>query len=128
MRIVIWLLSNMAAISVALWMVPGLRLDVPGAEDWTDRIVPVMALGAILGLVTTFVAPIVKALSLPFVVLTIGLFLFVVNALMLMLTGWLAREAGLQFEVDGFWPALLGGLVITIVTGFIRIGLRQDED
>ena len=50
----------------------------------------------------------VKLLSLPFIVLTIGLFLLVINALMLMLTAWIADLVGIGFHVDGFWNALLG--------------------
>ena len=61
-----------------------------------------------MGLVTSFVEPVVKLLSLPFIILTLGLFLFVINALMLMLTGWLADRLDLGFHVDGFWTAVLG--------------------
>ena len=68
-----------------------------------------------------------KLLSLPFIILTLGLFLLVINALMLMLTGWIAGQADLGFHVDGFWTALLGSIVITLVTGFIDL-VVVDED
>ena len=56
-----------------------------------------------MGLVSVFVEPVVKLLSLPFIVLTIGLFLLVINALMLMLTAWIAGLLDIGFHVDGFW-------------------------
>ena len=68
----------------------------------------------------------VKLLSLPFILLTIGLFLLVINALMLLLTEWIADLVGIGFHVDGFWNALLGSIIITLVTGFIDVAVLDD--
>jgi putative membrane protein len=70
----------------------------------------------VFGVLNASVRPLLKLLSLPFLILTLGLFIFVINALMLMLTGWVSRLLGIGFYVDGFWAALLGGLVVSVVS------------
>jgi len=115
MRLVIWLLTNVLAVWVAAWIVPGIRFADQGqglSEYWPT----LLGVGVILGLVSSLVKPVVKFLSFPIVILTLGLFLWVINALMLKLTGWLAGQLDLGFHVgDFFWSALLGALVISIV-------------
>jgi putative membrane protein len=73
----------------------------------------------IFGLVNAVVGPILRLLSLPFVLLTLGLFLLVINALMLLLTGWLAEQLDLGFRVDGFWSAVGGAIIVTITTWIV---------
>ena len=124
MRFVTWLLTNAAAVAVAAWLLDGIRV---AGDRWQDKIVPLLAAALILGLVTVFVEPVVKFLSLPFIVLTVGLFLLVINAAMLLLTAAIADGLDIGFTVDGFWTAVLGALVITVVTGFIDIAV-DDED
>jgi putative membrane protein len=75
-----------------------------------------LGVSLILGLVSTFIKPVVQLLSLPFIILTLGLLLLVINALMLLLTAWLADIFDLGFTVDGFWTAMLGSVVITLAT------------
>jgi putative membrane protein len=122
-KLISWLLSHAAALAVAAWLVPGVRFDGPssGVAEWQEKVVPLLLVALILGLVSATVEPVVKLLSLPFIIVTIGLFLLVINALMLMLTGWVARQFDIGFHVDGFWAALLGSIVITLVTGFIDL-------
>lgn len=129
MRFVTWLLTTAAAIAIAAWLFEGISFEgaSSGTAEFKDKIVPLLIVSLILGLVTMFVEPVVKFLSLPFIVLTIGLFLLVINALMLMLTGWIADQADIAFHVDGFWAALLGSIVITLVTGFINIAVLKDD-
>lgn len=123
MRFITWLLTNAAGIAVAAWLLDGITVE---GADWKAKAVPLLVVALILGLVTVFVEPIVKVLSLPFIVLTIGLFLLVINALMLLLTSWIAGQADVGFHVEGFWTALIGSLIITIVTGFIDIAVLDD--
>lgn len=115
MRLVVWLLTNTLAVWVAAWIVPGIRFAGQGngpAEYWPT----LLGVGIILGIVSSLVKPVVKLLSLPFIILTLGLFLWVINALMLELTAWLAGRFDLGFHVgDFFWAALLGALVISVV-------------
>lgn len=123
MRFITWLLTNAAGIAVAARLLDGITVE---GADWKAKAVPLLVVALILGLVTVFVEPIVKVLSLPFIVLTIGLFLLVINALMLLLTSWIAGQADVGFHVEGFWTALIGSLIITIVTGFIDIAVLDD--
>jgi putative membrane protein len=85
---------------------------VPGIEyaKWTDLLIA----GLVLGILNTFLKPIITLLSLPFIVLTLGLFLIIVNALTLSLTAWLVNG----FDVHGFWPAVFGSLIISLVNLF----------
>lgn len=115
MKLIIWLLTNVLAVWVAAWIVPGIRFEGQnqGLSEYWPTLVGV---GVILGLVSSLVKPVVKFLSFPIVILTLGLFLWVINALMLKLTGWLAGQLDLGFRVgDFFWSALLGALVISLV-------------
>jgi putative membrane protein len=115
MKLVVWLLANTLAVWVAAWIVPGIRFvgESQGLAEYWPALIGV---GVILGLVSSLVKPVVTFLSFPVVILTLGLFLWVINALMLLLTGWLAGQLDLGFRVDDFfWSALLGALVISIV-------------
>ncbi len=102
--IVIRLFVNAVALWVAARLVGGIELR---EEFW-----PVLLVAAVFGVVNALIKPFVLLLSLPFLILTLGLFTIVVNALMLMLTGALVGA----FSVDGFWPALWGSLLISIVS------------
>ena len=88
----------------------------PGRPRVADKLLPLLLVALILGSSTSFVKPIVKLLSIPFIIITLGLFLLVINALMLLLTGWLAGHLDIGFHVDGFWTAVGGAIVITLVT------------
>lgn len=126
MKLVVWLLTNTLAVWVAAWIVPGIRFNGQGqgiAEYWPTLI----GVGVILGIVSSLVKPVVKLLSLPFIILTLGLFLWVINALMLKLTAWLAGQLDLGFRVgDVFWSALLGALVISLVNWAVATVVDDD--
>src|SRR6476646_12108731 len=92
------------------------------------KLLPLLLVALILGVVSSFVKPVVTFFSIPFIVLTIGLFLLVINALMLMLTAWIAGGVGIGFHVDGFWTAVWGSLVITVVNTFIDAVVLEDDD
>ena len=110
---VIRVLANAVAIWIAAAIVPGVTL---GEEELGAQALTVVIVGAIFGLVNAVLKPILKILTLPLFILTLGLFALVLNALLLWLTSALAEVLGLAFTVDGFWPALLGGLVVAIVS------------
>ncbi len=124
MKFLAWLLANAAALAVAAWLLDGISFE---GTDWQDKVVPLLLVALILCVVSMVVEPVVKLLSLPFIILTIGLFLLVINAWMLMLSGWIADKADIGFEVDGFWTAVLGGIIITLVTGFIDVAVIEDD-
>ncbi|CAA9410087.1 phage holin family protein [uncultured Nocardioides sp.] len=129
MRLVTWLLSTAAAVAVAAWLFDDIWFDGPtvGMDEVRDKLVPLLLVSLILGVVSVVVRPVVRFLSLPFIVLTVGLFLLVINAAMLLLTAAIAGQLDVGFHVEGFWTALLGAVVITVVNGFIDMAVLQDD-
>jgi len=97
-------------------------ITVTGA-DRSEQIVTLVIVGAIFGAITSFVKPVIALFSLPVIVLTFGLFLLVINALMLLLTSVIADGLDLGFHVDGFVTAVLGSIVISIVSALVSIVL-----
>jgi putative membrane protein len=129
-RFVTWLLTTAAAVAVATWLFDGIYFTGPstGSAEIQHKILPLLLVALILGVVSMYVEPVVKFFSIPFIIVTIGLFLLVINALMLMLTAWIAGQVGIGFHVDGFWTAVWGSLVITLVNGFIDVAVLEDDD
>ena len=127
MRLLGWLLSNAVALAVAAWLIDGISFtgSTTATEELRHKLVPLIGVAFILGVVSALVKPVLQILSLPFIILTLGLFLVVINAAMLLLTGWLAGRFGIGFDVTGFWPAVGGAVVITIVTWFVDKVLDQ---
>jgi putative membrane protein len=103
MRFLARVVLNGIAILVAAWMLPGLHLSGPWAA---------LGAGAVLGLVNALVRPVLFILTLPLTLVTLGLFIFVVNALCLGLTAWVIPG----FRIDGFWWAVLGALLVSVVS------------
>jgi putative membrane protein len=108
MHLILRLLINAAALWAATRLVDGISFT----GDW--RLLFAVAL--VFGVVNVLVRPVLFVLSLPLLVLSLGLFLFVINGLMLWLTGRLSDAMGLGFHVAGFWPAFWGALVVTVVS------------
>jgi putative membrane protein len=116
-RFVTWLLTTAAGVAVATWLFDGIYFTGPssGQQEVSHKVAPLLLVALILGLVSGLVRPVVTFFSIPFIILTLGLFLLVINALMLMLTAWIAGGVGVGFHVDGFWTALGGSIVVTLV-------------
>ncbi len=115
-------LVRWAIIAVALWVT---TLVVPGidvtAQTTTRGILTIIAVALIFGLVNAIIKPIIKVIGCLFYVLTLGLIALVVNALLFLLTDWLAGVLKLPFNVDGFWPAFWGAIVMGILTWAISL-------
>ncbi|MEV6416210.1 phage holin family protein [Kribbella sp. NPDC051718] len=111
-NLIIKLLANAVALAVASWVVSGITLE---GSTTGRRVLTLLIVAAIFGIVNAVVKPIAKLVSLPFIILTLGLLIFVINALMLLLTSWITGKLDVQFHVTGFGAALLGSLVITLV-------------
>lgn len=105
-----------AATAVAAWIVPG--IDVASGPVGS-QIVTLLLVGAVIGAVNAFVKPIVTLVSGCLVMLTLGLFMLVINAWMLMFSGWIAGQLSLGFSVSGFWSALFGSIVISLVSALL---------
>jgi len=112
-----WLVVNAAALGVAVWLFDGITLT---ADTTGGRVGTLLVVGAIFGVVTSVVRPIVNLLSLPLIILTLGLMLFVTNALMLLLTSKIADTFNLEFHVEGFWTAVFGAIVISITSMIVE--------
>ena len=113
MRFLLRLLANMGALAVATWIFSGITLTAPTTGG---KIVTLLVVALIFGIVNAIVKPIFTLFTACVVVLTLGLFLVVINALMLLLTSWLSDQFNLGWSVDGFWTALFGSIVISIVS------------
>ncbi|GAB3624219.1 phage holin family protein [Mariniluteicoccus endophyticus] len=124
MNWILRLLATAAATAVAVWLVPGITVTAP---DTTGKVVTLIVVAAIFGLVNSVVKPIFATLTGCLIILSLGLFLLVINALMLMLTSWLAQNIGFGFDVAGFWPALLGSIVISLVSGLLSAFLPEKD-
>jgi putative membrane protein len=105
--LVIRFLISLVAIGFSQYIVSGFNIDGWGALIFG---------AAILGVINAFIKPFVSIISCPLTILTLGFFALVINAAMLGLTAWIAGLFDLDFEVDGFIPAFLGALVISLVS------------
>ncbi|MFW5470572.1 phage holin family protein [Knoellia sp. CPCC 206435] len=117
--------------AVALWAAAGLISGISFGEEeaWTAKIVTVVLVALLFGLVNAVIRPIAKVLSFPVIVLTLGLFTFIVNAFMLQITEWIAEPLGLAFTIDEFfWDAVLGAVIITLVSWLLSVVLPEDDD
>lgn len=123
MRFLVWVTVNALALAAATWLLSGITLT--GDTDG-QKVAALLVVAVVFGVVNAVVRPVVKLLSLPFIILTLGLLVFVINALMLMLTSAIAGGIGLGFHVDGFGTALLGGLVVMVATWLLEL-LLPDE-
>ncbi len=119
-HLLVRLLINAAALFAAVKLIPGMH--------FTGGIGQLLLVALVFGLVNAVVRPVLTLLSCPLIVVTLGLFLLVINALMLWLTSWLSARFGLGFHVDGFLTALLGGLVIGIVSTILTLFVGRAAD
>lgn len=119
MRFVIRLLVNAGALYVATRLVPGVTFD----GSWTA----LFGVALVFGFVNAFVRPVAKLLTFPFIIVTLGLFIVVINGLMLWLTSRLSAVLGLGFHVAGFWAALFGALVVSIVSVLLSMMVGERE-
>ena len=127
MNLIIKIVVNAVAIWVATAVVPGVELS-EGNASLGDKIVTLLVVGAIFGLVNAVIKPIVKLFALPFYVLTLGLFAFIVNAAMLMLVSWLADQLGISFHIeDFFWSAIGAAVVVTFVSMVLNLVLPDND-
>lgn len=114
-----WII-NAVALGVAAALIQGIHVD----GGW--QVLAVTAL--IFGLVNALIRPLVTLLTCPLIILTLGLFTLVVNAGMLLLASWLAGLIDIGFRVDGFWPALWGGLIVSIVSAVLTMVLKDEQN
>ncbi len=116
-----WLLTAVA-LAITAWIVPGITVE------GETGIFAVLVMAAVFGFVNAFIRPLLKLLSCPLIILTLGLFILIVNAISFSLSSWIAQNVfGARFIVDGFWPAFWGAIVVSIVS-FVLSLLLPDKD
>ncbi|MET1038424.1 MAG: phage holin family protein [Aeromicrobium sp.] len=115
-----WLVSAVA-LSVAAWLLGDhMAIGDPGDETLT-RVIAVLVVALVFTLVNSVIGPVVKLLSLPFIILTLGLALLVINALLLLLTEWITDAFDVAFHIDGFWWAVLASIVISLSQSIVNV-------
>ncbi|MBJ8347908.1 phage holin family protein [Antrihabitans sp. YC2-6] len=126
-------LVRLAITAFAIWLaaqwVNGIDIKVPEDAETIQKIAVVVGIAIVFTIVNALVKPIVQLLSLPLVILTLGLFLLVINALMLLLTASITDAIGRDYglDVDGFWTAVWGAIIIALVNWVLGV-LVPDED
>jgi putative membrane protein len=110
-----------AALILTAYIVPGITVEGNG-------FIVVFGMAVVLGFVNAFIKPLLTFLSCGFIVLTLGLFLLVVNAVSLWLASWMAQNwFGLGFVVDGFWPAFWGSILISVISFMLSLFIKGDK-
>ena len=117
MSFVIRLLVNAAALWVATRIVPGV--------SYSGEVLPFLGVALVFGVVNATLRPVAKIVTLPLIILTLGIFSLVVNGLMLWLTGAVSDWLGLGFRVSGFWAAFFGALVVSVVSTLLSLLVRE---
>ena len=115
---------NAVALWVAVVLVGGVDID---ARTTAGKLGTLLVVAVIFGLVNAVLRPVVLVLSCPLIILTLGLFALVANALLFWLTAAVSNALGAPFHVDGFWAAFWGALVVSIVSWVLSLFVRRDE-
>ena len=120
MRLVLRWVINAVALWVAITYIPGIHAQ----GGWMS----LLGLAVVFGFVNALFRPLLKFLTCPLIILTLGLFTIVINAVMLLLASWLGQQVGIAFTVDGFGAALLGALIISVVSYVLALIVHPEED
>jgi putative membrane protein len=125
MRTLLRLLATAAALAVATLLLDGITLTADSNER---RVLALLIVALIFGLLNAVVKPIFALVTAPLLLLTLGLFLLVINGCMLLLASWVAGRVGLGWHVEGFWTAVLGALIVSVVSFFLNAFLPDRND
>lgn len=117
-RFILRWIINAVAIFLAIRFVPGITMG----SGWLG----IVWLALIFGLVNAFLRPLLQLLTCPLIILTLGLFTLLINTFMLWLTGQIGSAFGIQLTFDGFWPAFLGGVVVSVVSILLSMILKEE--
>ena len=125
MRFLLRLVVNAAALAIATWTLSGITLT---GSSTVSKIITLLIVALIFGVLNAIIKPLFALFTAPLILLTLGLFLIVINACMLLLTSWLAGLFDLGWDVDGFWTAVLGAIIISIVSFILNVFLPDPDD
>ncbi|ALE93323.1 hypothetical protein AOC05_14970 [Arthrobacter alpinus] len=133
-KFVLQVLINALALWVATSLVPGIQIITSGTSGLEtsnatfNTAVAYLFIAVVFGVINSLVKPVVKLLSLPVTILTLGLFTVVINAAMLWLTSWLSSYTPVHFTIDSFfWTAIIAALIISVISMVAGGLLRSDE-
>lgn len=122
------ILLKVVATALALWvacLLPGIGT---GEGSTAEQAVTLIVVACVFGVVNAVLKPIIETVGCLFYVLTLGLFTFVVNAALLLLTAWITGKLGLGFHVDGFWWALAGSIIVSVVSYVLSLAFRKTAE
>ena len=122
--VIVRLLINAAALAAATFLLSGISLQT---DSTSKQVITLLVVALIFGLINALIKPVFKFVTAPLIFLTLGLFLLVINALLLMLTSWVSGLFGQPWHVDGFWTAVLGSLIVSVVSYLLGMFL-PDRD
>jgi putative membrane protein len=110
--------------AVALWVATALLAGISvNGGNTTKSALTLLAVAVIFGVVNAILKPLIKIFGCVFYIVTLGLISFVVNALLFMLTSWIAGKLSLPFHVDGFWSAFWGAIIVGVVSWAINLAI-----
>src|SRR5215211_5137759 len=124
MRFLLRLIASAAALAIATWILSDITLT---ASSTLREALVLLVVALIFGVLNAIIKPILTFLSIPLLLITLGLFLLVINACMLLLTSWLAELLGIGWHVEGFWTAVIGAIIVSIVS-FVLNAFLPDPD
>jgi putative membrane protein len=118
-------LAGAAALAVATWLLPGITLSE--GDTWGQAITMIVV-AAIFGLVNSIIKPLFKFVTAPLILITLGLFLLIINAALLLLVSWVCGLLNLGWHVSDFGSALLGALIVSIVSFVLNAFFKRSEE
>jgi putative membrane protein len=125
MKLLIRVLASAVALFVAAAVVPGIEVR---AGTTLDKVTTLVVVALIFGVINAVLKPIAKTVGCLFYVLTLGLFAFVVNGLLLWLTSWVAGKLSVPFHITGFWAAFWGAIIVGLVTWLLSLLIPERHE
>lgn len=119
------LILRWAINAFALWVA---ITYVPGIHEAQTGWMPIVGLALVFGLINALLRPLIVLLTCPLIILTLGLGTLLINTLLFWLAGLVGNEFGIGFTVDGFWPAFLGALVVSVISAALTLLLKDDME
>lgn len=120
------LLASAAALAVATWLVPG--ISIQGHQDTAGQVITMLVVAFIFGVVNALVKPLFKFASAPLILISLGLFLLVINACLLMLVSWISGQLSVPWQVDDWGSAFAGALIVSVVSFIVNAFFKRGEE
>jgi len=120
------LLASAAALAVATWMIGGIHLT--GNPDFAGKVITMLVVAFIFGVVNALVKPLFTFASAPLILISLGLFLLVINACLLMLVSWISGQLSVPWQVDDWGSAFAGALIVSVVSFIVNAFFKRGEE